>query len=119
LAQLKKMDFVGYNNSKYQKILNINLAGFALTKLSEMYILKVTGDYRMNGMVLDVQELPETVYSIISTRKINFFEENGIITLTPFLDAKPRFDMLVGMFSDGKMSVDGFLAEKRREMELE
>ena len=34
-------------------------------------------------------------------------------------DEKPRFDHLVGIFSDGKMSVDKFLQEKRREMELE
>jgi len=73
----------------------------------------------MMEMVLDVDELPETVYSITSARKVRFLENNGTITLMPVADKKPRFDLLVGMFSDGKMSVDGFLMEKRMEMELE
>ena len=73
----------------------------------------------MTEMVLDVNQLPETVYSITSARKIRFLENDGTITLTPVADKKLRFDLLVGMFSNGKMSVDGFLAEKRKEMEFE
>ena len=73
----------------------------------------------MAEMVLDTQTLPETVFSRIHTRKVTFFEENGTITLTPFYEEKPRFDHLVGMFSDGKISVDDFLNEKEKEMELE
>jgi hypothetical protein len=73
----------------------------------------------MTEMVLDIQELPETIFSKISTRKVKFYEENGTITLTPFSEKKPRFDHLIGMFSDGKISIDDFLEEKRREKELE
>jgi len=40
-------------------------------------------------------------------------------TLTPFSEEKPRFDHLIGMFSDGRISIDDFLAEKQRERELE
>ncbi|GHU39456.1 hypothetical protein FACS1894190_04190 [Spirochaetia bacterium] len=73
----------------------------------------------MTEMVLDIQTLPETVFSRISTRKVKFFEENGTIKLTPFFEEKPRFDHLIGMFSDGKISIDDFLEEKQQEKELE
>lgn len=52
-------------------------------------------------------------------RKVKFFEENGTITLTPFFEEKPRFDHLIRMFSDGKISIDDFLEEKQQEKELE
>jgi hypothetical protein len=73
----------------------------------------------MVEMVLDVQTLQETIFSKIPTRKVKVYEENGIITLTPFPEEKPRFDHLIGMFSDGKISIDDFLEEKWREKELE
>ena len=73
----------------------------------------------MTEMVLDIQALPETILSKISSRKVKFYEENGTITLKPFSDEKPRFDHLIGMFSDGKISVDDFLEEKQQERELE
>jgi hypothetical protein len=73
----------------------------------------------MTEMVLDIQTLPEALFSRISTRKVRFYEENGTITLTPFSEVKPRFDHLIGIFSDGKISIDDFLEEKQREKELE
>jgi hypothetical protein len=76
-------------------------------------------DNDMAEMVLDIQALPETIFSKILTKKVKFFEENGTITLTPFSEEKPRFDHLIGMFSDGKISIDDFLEEKQVEKELE
>jgi len=73
----------------------------------------------MTEMVLDIQALPETIFSKISSRKVKFSEENGTITLKPFSEEKPRFDHLIGMCSDGKISVDDFLEEKQQERELE
>ena len=73
----------------------------------------------MTEMVLDIQALPETVFSRISSKKVKFYEENGTITLKPFPEEKPRFDHLIGMFSDGKISIDDFLEEKQQEKELE
>jgi hypothetical protein len=73
----------------------------------------------MRETVLDIQTLPEVILSKISTKKVKVHEENGTITLTPFSDEKPRFDHLVGMFSDGKISIDDFLTEKQIEKELE
>ena len=73
----------------------------------------------MAEMILDIQTIPEVILSKISTKKVKVYEENGTITLTPYSDEKPRFDHLVGMFSDGKISIDDFLAEKQMEEELE
>ena len=73
----------------------------------------------MTEMVLDIQALPETVFSRISSKKVRFFEENGTITLKPFPEEKPRFDHLIGLFSDGKISIDDFLEDKQKEKELE
>jgi len=73
----------------------------------------------MTEIVLDIQALPEMVFSKISSRKVKFHEENGTITLKPFPEQKPRFDHLVGMLSDGKISINDFLDEKQQEKELE
>jgi len=73
----------------------------------------------MTEMVLDTQVLPETVFSRISSRKVTFHEENGTITIKPFSEENLRFDHLIGLFSDGKISIDDFLEEKQREKELE
>jgi hypothetical protein len=73
----------------------------------------------MTEMVLDIQALPETVFSRISSRKVKFYEENGTITLKPFSEEKPRFDHLVGLLADGRISIDDFLEERQQERELE
>jgi len=73
----------------------------------------------MTEMVLDIQALPETIFSRISSKKVKFYEENGTITLKPFSEEKPGFDHLIGMFSDGKISINDFLDEKQQEKELE
>jgi hypothetical protein len=73
----------------------------------------------MADMVLDVQTLPEMIFSRISTKKVTMHEENGSIVLTPVVETKPGFDVLFGMFSDGKISTAQYMAEKQREKELE
>ena len=73
----------------------------------------------MPEMVLDIQVLPEIILSKISSKKVKFHEENGTIILTPVSEEKSRFDHLIGMFSDGKISIDDFLEEKQQEKELE
>jgi len=73
----------------------------------------------MLDMVLDVQTLPETIFSRIQTEKVRIHEENGSILLTPVTEKKLDFDVLFGMFSDGKLSVDDFIKEKHIEKELE
>ena len=73
----------------------------------------------MTEMVLDLKTLPETIFSKISTNKVKFYENNGTITLSPIFEEKPRFKHLRGMFSDGKISVEDFLEETRRDKVLE
>jgi hypothetical protein len=73
----------------------------------------------MTEMVLDVQTLPETVFSRITTRKVRFHEENGSITLTPLIETAQNIDALFGMFSDGRLSTEKYLREKQLEKEFE
>jgi virulence-associated protein VagC len=73
----------------------------------------------MADMILDVQTLPETILLRISTKKVKIHEENGSITLTPIAEKKQNFDILFGMFSDGKLSTEEYMKEKQIEKELE
>jgi virulence-associated protein VagC len=73
----------------------------------------------MADMILDVQTLPETIFSKISTKKVKIHEENGSIVLTPITEIKQNFDVLFGMFSDGKISTEEYMKEKQIEKELE
>ena len=69
--------------------------------------------------VLDVQTLPEIITSKISTKKVRMHEENGSIVLTPIIEGKQNFDILFGMFSDGRISTEEYMKEKQIEKELE
>jgi len=73
----------------------------------------------MSDMILDVQALPETVFSKISTERVRIHEENGSIILTPIVEKRQNFDVLFGMFSDGKISTEEYIKEKQFEKELE
>jgi virulence-associated protein VagC len=77
------------------------------------------GEKRMTDMILNVQTLPETVFSRISTEKVMIHEENGTIVLTPLVEKRENFDVLFGMFSDGKISTEEYIKEKQFEKELE
>jgi virulence-associated protein VagC len=72
----------------------------------------------MSDMILDVQTLPEMLFSRISSEKVKFHEENGSIVLTPVIEKKQNFDVLFGMFSDGKISSEEYMKEKQVEKEL-
>ena len=62
----------------------------------------------MADTVLDVQTLPEIITSKISTKKVKVHEENGSIVLTPIIEEKQNFDILFGMFSDGRISTEEY-----------
>jgi hypothetical protein len=70
-------------------------------------------------MVLDVQALPETVFLRIHTSKVKVHEEDGIITLIPVKMERANIDSFIGMFSDGKLSSEKFIQNKKYEKELE
>ena len=73
----------------------------------------------MADMILDVQTLPEMIFSRFSTEKVKIREENGTFILTPVSGKEKSFDRLIGMFSDGKLSIDNYLEEKQHEKEFE
>ena len=73
----------------------------------------------MADMVLDVQALPGIITSKIPTKKVRIHEENGSIVLTPIIEEKQNFDILFGMFSDGRISTEEYMKEKQIEKELE
>jgi virulence-associated protein VagC len=73
----------------------------------------------MSDMVLDVQTLPEMVFSKITSERVRIHEENGSIILTPIVEKKQNFDVLFGMFSDGRISTEEYMKEKQIEKELE
>ena len=73
----------------------------------------------MSDMILDINMVPETIFSRIKTKKVKLHEENGALVLTPVSEDEKSFDRLIGMFSDGKLSIDNYLNEKQMEKELE
>ena len=72
----------------------------------------------MSDMVLDIQTLPEVIFSKISSEKVQIHEENGSIILTPIIEKKQNFDVLFGMFSDGRISSEEYMREKQIEMKF-
>jgi len=73
----------------------------------------------MTDTVLDLQTLPKAIFSKFSAEKVNFREENGSIILTPVVETEQNFDVLFGMFSDGRVSSYEYMREKQFEKELE
>jgi hypothetical protein len=73
----------------------------------------------MSDMIMDISMLPETLCSRIKTKKVKFHEENGTFIVTPIAEERKSFDRLIGMFSDGKLSIDNYLKQKQLDKELE
>ena len=69
----------------------------------------------MSDMVLDIQTLPEMIFSRISAEKVKIHEENGSFILTPIIEKKRDFNVLFGMFSDGRISTEEYMKEKQIE----
>jgi hypothetical protein len=75
------------------------------------------GGFSMTEMVISTRTLPGPLFRLIQTEKVKVREAHGEIRLTPI-----RTDLdcpLLGMFADGKISVDKFIAKKQAEKELE
>ena len=73
----------------------------------------------MEEIILSVDTLPAPLYQYIQSKKVKARESNGVITLTPVDEKKEPSTRLFGMFSDGRFSVDKFMAQKRADKELE
>ena len=74
----------------------------------------------MADVIIDINMIPKAIFSRTKTKKVQIHEENGSFVLTPIVEKKEKsFDHLIGMFPDGKLSIDNYLKEKRLEKELE
>ena len=74
----------------------------------------------MTDVIIDINMVPKTIFSRTKTKMVKIHEENGSFVLTPIMEKNERsFDRLIGMFPDGKLSINNYLNEKRLEKELE
>ena len=72
----------------------------------------------MMETVMNTNTLPEPLFSLFRTEKVKVRATNGEVLLTPIIDSAGGCP-LRGMFADGKLSVDKYLAGKQAEKELE
>jgi len=68
-------------------------------------------------MVLYVKTLPEPLYRMIRAEKVKVSETNGIISLTPIMEAKSGCP-LRGLAAESSLTVDKFLALTHDEKEM-
>jgi len=72
----------------------------------------------MTEMVLSTRTLPEALSRLIHTERVKVREAQGEIRLTPIREADYACPLL-GMFSDGRISVEKFILSKQAEKDLE
>jgi hypothetical protein len=72
----------------------------------------------MTVIVINTRTLPEPLIRLIHTEKVKVHEAHGEIRLTPIIETDIDCPLL-GMFSDGRISTDSFMANKRIEKELD
>jgi len=75
----------------------------------------------MTELVLQAKILPEPLFQLIRTEKVMVRESHGEIHLVPIKESPDGRSILpiLGMYSDGKLTVDGYLKRKRADKELE
>jgi len=76
----------------------------------------------MAEMVLPARTLPDSLFQLISTENVRVREDsNGEIRLIPISEAgkQTRSCPFLGLYTDGKLTVDGYLKRKRADRELE
>jgi hypothetical protein len=72
----------------------------------------------MAEMVLNARTLPEPLFKMIATEKVKVRESHGEIRLIPIRETDVDCPLL-GMFADGKISVEKHIANKLTEKGLE
>ena len=73
-------------------------------------------------MVLQAKTLPEPLFKLISTEKVRIREDNnGEIRLIPVTESKKAVSScpFLGVYTDGKLTIDGYLERKHADKELE
>ncbi|MCL2703822.1 MAG: hypothetical protein FWE91_09480 [Defluviitaleaceae bacterium] len=72
----------------------------------------------MSELILVTKTLPEPLYRRIRSDKVRVREEDGNIILTPVFNTDEPAD-LWGLLPDSKFTTEKYLAQKRRDKELE
>jgi len=72
----------------------------------------------MEALIVERKILPEPIFSCIQSERVRVFQENGNVVLSP-VGNRPNANELFGMFSDGKLSTEGFIRQKAVEKEIE
>ncbi|MCL2355702.1 MAG: hypothetical protein FWC70_00915 [Defluviitaleaceae bacterium] len=74
----------------------------------------------MTEMVLQTRVLPEPLFSLISSDSVKIREDNnGEIRLIPVKEASISSCPFLGMYTDGKLTINGYLERKRADKRLE
>ena len=76
----------------------------------------------MAEIILQTRALPEPLIRLISSDNVRIREDiNGEIRLIPVKESTEPINKCPfwGMYTDGKLTVDGYLERKRRDKELE
>jgi len=76
----------------------------------------------MSETVLQARILPEPLFRLIHTDKVKVHEDiNGEIRLIPLKEIEKSVSScpFLGFYTDGKLTVDGYLKRKRADKELE
>ena len=76
----------------------------------------------MIEMVLQTSTLPEALFRLIPSDNVKIRKDNdGEIRIIPIKESiKPKYSCpFLGMYTDGKLTVDGYLERKRLNKELE
>ena len=77
----------------------------------------------MEDTILSVSTLPEPLHRRFRSNRVRVHEENGVVTLTPVQESKKdAWEALKNMRSilaDGRMSTEGYMAQKQLNKELE
>ncbi|MCL2352265.1 MAG: hypothetical protein FWC55_07005 [Firmicutes bacterium] len=72
----------------------------------------------MTEMVINARTLPEPLFRLIRAEKVAVRVVDGEVRLTPVKEVSDNCPLL-GMYTDGKLTVDRFLEWKREDRELE
>lgn len=77
----------------------------------------------MEDTILSVSTLPEQLHRRFRSNRVRVHEENGVVTLTPVKETKKdaweALKHMRSILSDGRMSTEGYMAQKQLNKELE
>jgi hypothetical protein len=85
------------------------------------YCREIRRNKKMTEMILNSDILPEPIFELVHTERIKVREVDGVISIIPAENAESvdYIGKLKGSCSDGKLTVEKFLAQKRADKESE